>query len=95
MSISLPGTVALIGAGEYLPPIATVDKALLERVGDTPRVVVLPTAAAPDGPGIPERWAQMLTSIGFLTVSAGRYPRSTFLSFATLLLLLRFLLLHR
>jgi cyanophycinase len=59
MSISLPGTVALIGAGEYLPPIATVDKALLERVGDTPRVVVLPTAAAPDGPGIPERWAQM------------------------------------
>src|SRR6266699_2980152 len=59
MSISLPGTVALIGAGEYLPPIATVDKVLLERVGDTPRVVVLPTAAAPDGPGIPERWAQM------------------------------------
>jgi len=59
MSISLPGTVALIGAGEYLPPIATVDKVLLERVGDTPRVVVLPTAAAPDGPGVPERWAQM------------------------------------
>ena len=59
MSISLPGTVALIGAGEYLPPIAKVDKVLLERVGDTPRVVVLPTAAAPDGPGVPERWAQM------------------------------------
>jgi cyanophycinase-like exopeptidase len=59
MSISLPGTVALIGAGEYLPPIATVDKVLLERVGDTSRVVVLPTAAAPDGPGVPERWAQM------------------------------------
>ena len=59
MSISLPGTVALIGAGEYLPPIAAVDKVLLERVGDTSRVVVLPTAAAPDGPGVPERWAQM------------------------------------
>src|SRR2546421_7020832 len=59
MSISLPGTVALIGAGEYLPPIAKVDKVLLERVGNTPRVVVLPTAAAPDGPGVPERWAQM------------------------------------
>jgi hypothetical protein len=35
-----------------------------------------------------------LTSIGFLTVSAGTFPRSTFLSFATILLLLRFLLLH-
>ncbi len=35
-----------------------------------------------------------LTSIGFLTVCAGTYPRSTFLSFATILLLLRFLLLH-
>jgi len=59
MSISLPGTVALIGAGEYLPPIATVDKVLLARVGGTPRVVVLPTAAAPDGPDVSERWAQM------------------------------------
>ena len=54
MSISLPGTVALIGAGEYLPPLMSVDKVLLERVGNTPRVVVLPTAAAPDGPGVPE-----------------------------------------
>src|SRR5205085_2302260 len=59
MSISVPGTVALIGAGEYLPPIMAVDKVLLERVGGRPRVVVLPTAAAPDGPGVAERWAQM------------------------------------
>src|SRR5947209_13465097 len=59
MSISVPGTVALIGAGEYLPPIMAVDKLLLERVGSRPRVVVLPTAAAPDGPGVAERWAQM------------------------------------
>src|SRR5947209_8099179 len=59
MSISVPGTVALIGAGEYLPPIMAVDKLLLERVGGRPRVVVLPTAAALDGPGVAERWAQM------------------------------------
>src|SRR5712691_12854143 len=59
MSISEPGTVALIGAGEYLPPIVAVDKVLLERVGGRPRVVVLPTAAALDGPGVAERWAQM------------------------------------
>src|SRR6266581_402943 len=59
MSISVPGTVALIGAGEYLPPIMAVDKVLLERVSGRPRVVVLPTAAALDGPGVAERWAQM------------------------------------
>ena len=59
MSISVPGTVALIGAGEYLPPIMAVDKVLLERAGGRPRVVVLPTAAALDGPGVAERWAQM------------------------------------
>lgn len=59
MSTSANGTIALIGAGEYLPPIASVDKMLLERIGDTPRVVVLPTAAVPDGPGAAERWARM------------------------------------
>jgi cyanophycinase len=59
LNISAPGTVALIGAGEYLPPIAAVDKMLLERVGATPRVAVLPTASAPDGPVVSERWAQM------------------------------------
>lgn len=59
MSISTPGTVALIGAGEYLPPIAAVDQVLLERVSGEPRVVVLPTAAALDGPGVVDRWAQM------------------------------------
>src|SRR5258707_11945969 len=36
-----------------------VDKMLLERVNGTPRVVVLPTASAPDGAGVPERWARM------------------------------------
>jgi cyanophycinase len=53
------GTIALIGSGEYLPPIAPVDKRLLEHVSGEPFVVVLPTAAAPDGPGVPERWTRM------------------------------------
>ncbi|HVB22420.1 MAG TPA: Type 1 glutamine amidotransferase-like domain-containing protein [Ktedonobacteraceae bacterium] len=53
------GTIALIGAGEYLPAVATVDQQLLERVSGTPRVVVLPTAAVPDGPVVAERWIQM------------------------------------
>ena len=59
MSIPLAGTVALVGSGEYLPAIASLDKQLLERVHDAPRVVVLPTAAVPDGPDVTERWIQM------------------------------------
>ena len=59
MATSASGTVALVGAGEYLPTILPVDKMLLERLSGTPRVVVLPTASAPDGPGVPERWARM------------------------------------
>lgn len=59
MTTSANGTVALVGAGEYLPAILPVDKMLLGRVNGTPRVVVLPTASAPDGDGVPERWARM------------------------------------
>lgn len=53
------GTVALIGSGEYLPPIQPLDKRLLEHIQETPHVVVLPTASAPDGAGVPERWTRM------------------------------------
>jgi cyanophycinase len=51
------GTVALVGAGEYLPAMADVDKMLLARLEGKARVVVLPTAAVPDGPEVTERWA--------------------------------------
>lgn len=59
MTTHINGTVALVGAGEYLEGMLPVDKKLLERVNGTPRVVVLPTASAPDGEGVPERWARM------------------------------------
>src|ERR1700680_4506127 len=59
MNMTGAGTVALVGAGEYLPAIAPVDTMLLECVAGTPHVVVLPTAAAPAGPAISERWAKM------------------------------------
>ena len=49
------GTIALVGAGEYLPKMNPVDQYLLEQLHEEPRVVVLPTAAAPDGAGVPER----------------------------------------
>lgn len=44
----LKGTVALVGAGEYLPPMEAVDRRLLARL-DKPRVVCLPTAAGTEG----------------------------------------------
>lgn len=53
------GTLALVGAGEYLPAMEPVDRALIATLDKPARVVVLPTASAPDGPGVPERWAQM------------------------------------
>src|SRR5579859_1031900 len=59
MSTAPQGTLALVGAGEFLPPIEPLDRLLLERLHEGPRVVVLPAASAPDGPGVPERWAKM------------------------------------
>ena len=53
------GTIALVGSGEFLPPILPLDQKLLAHLGEEPRVVIIPTASAPDGPGVPERWAQM------------------------------------
>ena len=59
MNSSSQGTLALVGAGEFLPPIEPLDRLLLERLHETPRVVVLPTASAPDGSGVPEHWAKL------------------------------------
>jgi cyanophycinase len=56
----VPGTVALVGAGEFLPPMIDIDRELLGSTGRSrPRVVVLPTAAAPDGEAVLRRWADM------------------------------------
>ncbi|HEV7129624.1 MAG TPA: Type 1 glutamine amidotransferase-like domain-containing protein [Ktedonobacterales bacterium] len=53
------GTLALAGSGEFLPAMAPIDSLLLNQLGEPGRVVVLPTASAPDGPGVAERWASM------------------------------------
>jgi cyanophycinase len=52
------GTLALVGAGEFLDSMRTVDEVLLERAGGE-RVAILPTASAPDGADVPARWAEM------------------------------------
>jgi cyanophycinase len=54
----MAGTLALVGAGEFLDSMNPVDRQLLDRAGGH-NVVILPTAAAPDGPGVPERWIKM------------------------------------
>jgi cyanophycinase len=54
----MAGTLALVGAGEFLDSMSSVDRQLLDRAGGN-NVVILPTASAPDGAGVPERWIKM------------------------------------
>jgi cyanophycinase len=59
----MPGPVALVGAGEFLPAMADVDAGLLASTGVArPRVAVLPTASFPDGEDVFLRWASMGTA---------------------------------
>ena len=54
----MAGTLALVGAGEFLDSMNAVDRQLLDRGGGS-NVVILPTASAPDGAGVPERWIRL------------------------------------
>ncbi len=51
----MAGTLALVGAGEFLETMSAVDRALLERAGGT-AVAIVPTASAPDGQAVFDRW---------------------------------------
>ena len=56
----MPGPIALVGSGEYLPQMENIDRMLLEHVGGaSARVVVLATAAGLEAPASPQRWARM------------------------------------
>ena len=56
----VPGPVALVGAGEFLPAMAEFDLELLAATGrPRPRVAILPTASYPDGEEVFTRWASM------------------------------------
>jgi cyanophycinase len=56
----MPGPVALVGAGEFLPTMAAFDAELLASTGvGRPRVAILPTASYPDGEVVFQRWAAM------------------------------------
>jgi cyanophycinase len=59
-SPAMPGPLALVGAGEFLPSMADFDTSLLAATGRArPRVVVIPTASYPDGEAVFQRWAAM------------------------------------
>ncbi|MBF8290801.1 MAG: hypothetical protein HW391_1769 [Chloroflexi bacterium] len=52
--------MALIGAGEFMPGMAAFDRDLLAATGRArPRVAILPTASAPDGEAVFQRWAEL------------------------------------
>lgn len=56
----MPGSLALVGAGEFLPGMAAFDRDVLASIGRArPRVAILPTASAPDGEAVFRRWADM------------------------------------
>jgi len=55
--VPVPGPVALVGSGEYLPVMAAVEGALL--AGRAPRYVQIPTAAAPEGEASLARWVSL------------------------------------
>ena len=54
----MAGTLALVGAGEFLETMSKVDRLLLDRCGGN-KVMILPTAAAPDGDGVPQKWIRL------------------------------------
>ena len=54
------GPIALVGSGEFTPAVEAIDRSLLAATGrPRPRVVVLPTASAPDGERVFRHWAEM------------------------------------
>jgi len=50
----LPGRIALVGSGEYLPAMEPIEAWLID--GRPPRFVQLATAAAPEGDRVLDRW---------------------------------------
>ncbi len=51
--------LALVGSGEYLPPIEPLDRELIGRLHGPARVVCLPTAAGTEGPERIAYWSRL------------------------------------
>jgi cyanophycinase len=55
----VPRTFLLLGSGEFEPWAHDVESRVLASATGDGSVVVLPTASAPDGPAVFDRWARM------------------------------------
>ncbi len=58
----MPGPIALVGSGEYLPSMLDLERDLLEHAigaGRPARYVQLATAAAPEGLAVREKWRRL------------------------------------
>jgi cyanophycinase-like exopeptidase len=53
----VPGPLALVGSGEYLPAMLDIERALID--GRPPRYVQIPTAAAPEGKATLQKWIDL------------------------------------
>lgn len=62
MTKTIYGTLALVGAGEYLPGVEAIDRFLLSRLPAPRRVVCLPTAAGAEAAERLRYWADLGTS---------------------------------
>jgi cyanophycinase len=51
--------LALVGSGEYLPPMEPVDRQLIEKLDGAPDVVCLPTAAGQEGEERIRYWSEL------------------------------------
>ena len=52
-------SIALLGSGEFEPWTEQVDRWLLARAAGDGTVLILPTASAPEGDAVFDRWAEM------------------------------------
>ena len=57
MTTSLPGPIALVGSGEYLPQMLEIERALLD--GRAGRYVQIPTAAGQEGQSSLDHWVAL------------------------------------
>ena len=48
----MSGLILLVGGNEFRPECEAMDRSVLARIGTNPRVVILPTAAAHENPGL-------------------------------------------
>jgi cyanophycinase len=75
----MPGLVlALMGSGEFEPWTEAVDRWLLERASGDGRILLLPTASAPEGDEVFGYWSQLgLAHYGDLGLPASVLPLKT------------------